>query len=127
MKPTEYLDTAKARLNVTSDYALAKRLECFPNHVSEVRSGKRHMPLDMAFRIAITLELDPAQVIADLEEQREKNEKRRGFWRSFASRARSSVVAVLCTLALILSATFGSVQALHGGASRLRRWRGGCA
>lgn len=127
MKPNEYLDAAKARLNVLSDYALAKRMDCPSGHVAEVRSGKRHMPLDMAFRIAITLELDPAQVVADLEEQREKNEKQRGFWRSFTSHARCNVVAVLCMLALIASATFGSVQALSGGANSLRLRRGFCA
>lgn len=121
MTPAEYLDAAKARLNVSSDYALAKRLECLPNHVSEIRSGKRHVPIDMAFRLAITLELDPAQVVADLEEQREKNEKRRGFWRSFTSHARCNVVAVLCMLALIASATFGSVQNPHGGGFSRRR------
>lgn len=82
------------------------------------------MPLDMAFRIAITLELDPAQVVADLEEQREKNAKRQGFWRSFTSRAHSSAVAVLCMLALIASATCGSVPGLSGGANSLRLRRG---
>ncbi len=127
MKPAEYLDAAKARLSIESDYALGKRLDCLPNHISEVRSGKRHMPLDMAFRIAITLEMDPAQVVADLEEQREKNPKRQGFWRSFTSRAHSSAVAVLCMLALIASATCGSVPGYFGGGASLRLRRYGCA
>lgn len=73
------------------------------------------MPLDVAFRIAVTLKLDPAQVVADLAEQREKNEKRREFWRSFLSHAAYGVAAIGCTLALILSATFGSAAAVHGG------------
>ena len=127
MKPTEYLDAVKARLNVSSDYALAKRLELANGSLSGIRSGHRHIPLDVAFRIAITLEMDPAEVVADLEAQREKNEQRRGFWRSFASRARSSAVAVLCTLALIASATCGSVPGMAGGADRLRLRRGDSA
>jgi len=120
MKPAEYLDATKTRLSIESDYALSKALEVTNGHICEVRSGKRHMPLDMAFRIAITLELDPAQVIADLEGQREKNAKRRGFWQSFSSRAASTVAVLCCTLALLLSATFGSVQGATGGARRLR-------
>ena len=121
MKPTAYLDAVKAELNVTSDYELSKRLECRSNHLAEYRTEKRGMPLDVAFRIAITLKLDPAQVVADLAEQREKNEKRREFWRSFLSRAAYGVAALGCTLALILSATFGSAAAVHGGFFRPRK------
>lgn len=115
MKPAAYLDAVKAELNVGSDYELAKRLQCRSNHVAEYRSEKRGMPLDVAFRVAITLKLDPASVVADLEEQSTKNEKRREFWRSFLSRAAYGVAAIGCTLALILSATFGSAAAVHGG------------
>lgn len=127
MKPAEYLDAAKARLNIESDYELAKRLDLSNKTIPAIRKGERHLPLDVAFRIAITLEMDPAQVVADLEEQREKNEKRRGFWRSFTSRAHSSAVAVLCMLALIASATCGSVPGYFGGGASLRMRRCGCA
>lgn len=121
MKPTEYLDAAKARLNIESDYALAKALELPPQSIPAMRKGTRNVPLDVAFRIAITLEIDPAQVVADLEEQREKNEKRRGFWRSFQSRAACMVAALSLTLALLLSATSGSVQGTLGGVLSRRR------
>ena len=61
-----------------------------------------------AFKTVIALELDPAHVIADLEEQREKNEKRREFWRSFLSRAPMLLAVLACTLALSFSAISGS-------------------
>jgi len=122
MTPAEYLDATKARLNLPSDYQLAKVLELPNGSIPAMRRGSRNIPLDVAFRIAITLELDPAQVVADLEEQREKNAKRRGFWRSFTSHARCSAVATLCMLALIASATFGSVQGAAGGAFRRHRY-----
>lgn len=124
MKPAEYLDAAKARLNLPSDYALAQAMDCDRARISEVRSGHRAMPLEIAFRIAITLELDPAQVVADLEEQREKNEKRRGFWRSFQSRAACTAAVLGITLASLLFAISGSVQNPHGGGFR---WRRQCA
>lgn len=120
MKPNEYLEAVKARLNLKSDYALAKALDVPSGNIAGIRSGARFIPLDMAFRIAITLEMDPAEVVADLEAQREKNEKRRGFWDSFVLHARSHVVAVLCMLALIASATCGSGQGAAGGAVRRR-------
>jgi len=107
MKPTEYLDAAKARLNITSDYELAARFGTGRASISEIRNGKRNMPLDVAFKLAITLEIDPAQVVADLESQREKNPTKRGFWSSFISRA-AIVAALVCTLALNFSAISGS-------------------
>lgn len=121
MKPTAYLDAVKAELKLPSDYALGKALELPSKSIPAIRSGERAMPLDVAFRIAITLNLDPAQVVADLAEQREKNEQRREFWRSFLSRAAYGVAALGCTLALILSATFGSAAAVHGGFFRSRK------
>lgn len=115
MKPSAYLDAVKAELNLPSDYQLAKALEIPAGDIPGMRDSSRKIRLDIAFKIAITLKLDPAQVIADLEEQRAKNEKRREFWRSFLSRAAYGVAALGCTLALILSVTFGSEAAARGG------------
>lgn len=114
MTPNEYLDATKAKIGVESDYELAKRLECPNGHVTEMRSGKRGVPLAIAFKIAITLELDPATVVADLESQREKNAKRREFWTGFTRRA-AVVAALVCTLALSFSATYEDAAATLGG------------
>lgn len=98
MTPNEYLDAAKQALNITSDYELAKRLEIPSSYLPTMRSGKRHVPVDTAFRLAITLNLDPALVVADLECQREAQGKRGDFWKGFLSRA-ALVAALVCTLA----------------------------
>jgi len=108
MKPSAYLDAVKAQLNIKSDYELGKRLELPAQSIPGIRNGSRAIALEIAFKIAIALELDPAQVVADLEEQREKNEKRRDFWRSFLSRAPMLLAALACTLALSFSAICGS-------------------
>ena len=118
MKPTAYLDAVKAQLNIDSDYALAKRLEVTRGQIVSMRNGTRPIAIATAFKIAITLELDPAQVVADLEEQREKNEKRREFWRSFLSRAASTAAAILVMLALSLSGISGNEAARLGGKTR---------
>lgn len=118
MKPREYFDAAKARLNIQSDYELAKRLGASNKHMPAMRKGTRNVPLDVAFKLAITLELDPAEVVADLESQREKNEERRAFWRGFISHARQAAAVVLCMLALNSFGIYGGAAAPLGGFRR---------
>lgn len=113
-KAAQYLDAAKERLSLKSDYALAKiagiRREIMPS----IRSGKRAVPLHLAYWLAITLERDPAAVVADLEEEREKNQTRQEFWRSFLSRS-ASLAVLCCKLALITSGACGNALAAAGG------------
>lgn len=120
MKPSAYLDAVKAQLNITSDYDLAKRFGIGNGRIVMIRNGERPIPLNIAFMIAITLQLDPAEVVADLEEQREKNPKRRDFWRSFLSRAALVIVTVACTLALSFSAISGAEAGRLGGSKNRR-------
>lgn len=120
MKPNDYLDAAKKKLNLPSDYALAKKLEIPNGQLPGMRSGKRAIPDCMAFKLAITLEMDPAQVIADLNEQKEKDPARKAFWQSFLSHARKNVL-IACMLALSFSAGLGSGQGATGGAFNRRR------
>jgi len=122
MKPSEYLDAVKARLSVESDYELAKRLELARSTVSEIRKDIRPIPLDVAYKIAITLEIDPATVVADLESQREKNPQRREFWAGFISRARLAAVLLACTLVLSFSGGAGVELGKPGGFRRRFRF-----
>ena len=120
MKPSAYLDAVKAQLNITSDYELSKRFGIGNGRIVEMRTGSRPVPLNIAFMIAITLQLDPAEVVADLEEQREKNPKRRDFWRSFLSRAALVLLVAACTLGLNFSATYEAAAARLGGSKNRR-------
>lgn len=116
MTPTEYLDAAKEKMGLSSDYELAKRLGIPNANLPGMRRGERNIPLDVAFKLAITLELDPAQVVADLEAQREKNPKRREFWSGFIQRA-AVVAALVCTLGLSFSGLSETEAATLGGAA----------
>jgi hypothetical protein len=118
MNASEYLDAAKERLCLSSDYGLAKKLELRPEHMGAFRSGKRAIPTHLAFRLAITLELDPSEVIADLESQREKNPQRAELYRSFLSRVRKVGGILACTLGLILSVGVGADRVAGGGSRR---------
>jgi plasmid maintenance system antidote protein VapI len=120
MKPAEYIEAAKARLNIESDYSVAKKLGVSPNHMTELKDGSRAIPLDMAFKLAITLEMDPAEVVADLEAQRAKNPQKRDFWTNFLARAAMVAGIMLCTLALNFSGISGNGAATLGGFRRPR-------
>jgi uncharacterized protein YueI len=87
MTPAEYLNATKKALQIDTDYKLAKRLEIDNGFISKLRKGTSAVPLIIATKIAITLNIDPMTIIADIEAQREKNPKKREFWRSFLSRA----------------------------------------
>lgn len=115
MKPNAYLDAVKAQLNIESDYALAKRMGVTRGQIVHFRNESRPIPMAMVFKIAITLEIDPAYVVADLEEQRAKNPEKREFWRGFLQRASHLTIAILCTLALSFSAIYGTGAERFGG------------
>lgn len=114
MTPTEYLDAAKAVMNITSDNELAQRLGTTRQRISAYRLGQQHISAEAAFKIAITLNQDPAVVFADLESQREKNPKRAEFWRSFVSRA-AMLALIASTLALCFSGNFDTGPGPLGG------------
>lgn len=114
MNTAEYLDAAKAALNIESDYALAQRLSVTRTTISLYRSGKSWPDAYACIRLAIILKLDPAQVIADLERQHEKNPVRQEFWASFLSRA-ASVAAICCTLVLTSIGSTDEGWAVAGG------------
>lgn len=127
MKAAELLDAAKSRLGLSSDHALAKASGIKTGWLPAIRRGERAIPLHLAYWLAITLERDPAAVVAELEEEREKNETRRAFWRSFRLRATLQTLAAAVTLVLASFGTGGNAQAASGGTSasshnqRLRR------
>lgn len=106
-KAALYLDEAKERLLLSSDYGLAKALGVRKQRVQEWRSGRATPDAYACTRLAIVLEKDPAQVIAEIHAEADKDDERRSFWRSFLSRARTAA-AILCTLASICSAIYGA-------------------
>jgi hypothetical protein len=117
MYAAQLLDEAKTRLSLKSDYALAKASGMSKQRIGAIRAGKEGIPLHFAYWLAITLERDPAHVVAVLEQEREKNAERVAFWTSFLSRA-AVLTLTCCTLVLGLFALGGSAQAASGGNNR---------
>lgn len=127
MKAAEYIDAAKARLNVSSDYAIAKVIGVPKQRIGDWRTGKRPVPALIAVKLAIILERDPAAVIAELELEREKDPKAQAFWRDFLSRARTAIGATLAVI-FIAAALIAAPGGRFGGADPTRGfWRRQCA
>jgi hypothetical protein len=114
MSPAEYLDAAKARLELKSDYALAKKAGINKCWIPGIRKGDRAVPIQTAYWLAITLEKDPAEVVADLELQREKNPERIKFWSGFLSRA-ALLLGLVAVLPWMLLGPTGNAHAGTGG------------
>ena len=114
MTPAEYLDAAKAELGILADNELAKRIGTTRFRISAYRKGVEWPDNYIVMKLAITLKLDPARVLADLESQREKDKTRAEFWRSFLTRA-ALLVLIAYTLASSFIGTSGTAATPHGG------------
>ena len=108
MKNTaDFLDALRVKLNVPSDYAVAKYMGMHRQHMSRYR--KLHGTFDevMCLKIADILETDPAYVVACMHYQREKNETVKKLWANMAARlapACAAFAAAAIVPALIMSA-----------------------
>jgi transcriptional regulator with XRE-family HTH domain len=81
MKTTvEYLDAVKARLDLPSDYALAKALCVTRAAVSKYRLGLSVFDDNTALRVAEVLSVTPFEVIAAANAERSKDEPVRALW-----------------------------------------------
>jgi predicted transcriptional regulator len=76
MKTAEYLASVKARLQITSDYAMAKALKVSRQRASDYVLGKVIPGPVVAFRIAEIIGDQPAAVVADLEAERAERDGR---------------------------------------------------
>lgn len=88
MKSTgQYLDAVKDRLDLPSDYAIAKALNVTRAAISSYRTG-RSMPDDLVCaRIAAVIGVEPMEVIAAINYQRAKNDDARSLWESIWGKA----------------------------------------
>lgn len=122
MTPIQYLAACKTKLGHCTTYALAKKWEMDKSYLRQMLNGQRPINAHVAFLIAITLERDPALVLAEIEAQQQTG-KAGEFWKSFLLRARATAAVILCTLAWGLSAGTGNEPGAAGGRLKLRRWR----
>jgi transcriptional regulator with XRE-family HTH domain len=81
MKTTiEFLDEAKARLEVSRDTELAIALGLSKAQISQLRSGTNCFGDETARRVATLLDVDPAFVIACAYAERANSPEIKGVW-----------------------------------------------
>lgn len=90
MNTVEFLDKAKQKLGVESDYALAKALNMRASTISGYRAGRSRMDDDAAFKVALILEIDPIFPIAAANAERTKSPEMKAFWEGFAKKLKTS-------------------------------------
>ncbi len=81
MKPSEWLDKAKEREKIQSDYKLAKIIGIEPASISTLRRRNNGMDNYTAIRIAEILEINKLVVIIDMELKKAKSKEKMEFWK----------------------------------------------
>lgn len=81
MKSLEnYMDEFKGRLNISSDYELAKELKVSRQQISKIRNGHAAIGREKCIRMAAGLKIDPLEIIACVEASKEKKQEIRAVW-----------------------------------------------
>lgn len=99
-KAADLIEAVKAKEGITTNYRLAQITGIPENRLSDYAKGKRMPDAYAATRLALALDREPIEVIAELEAESETNEKKREFWRNFLTRA-------ACTIASAVALSFG--------------------
>lgn len=106
----DYLEEALTLMGDMSDTEKAKRLKIAQPTISQYRAGNRKMDDFACIMVARVLGIDPMRIIAACQEEREKSEERREFWRDFRSTLGGWIAAPLAFL-ILQAATAQPAQA----------------
>ena len=105
----DLLDAVKTTAGIQTDYALAKELGVHRQLVSSFYKGTRRPDNSMCLEIAERLRMPLERVIAIVEIEAEKDEKRRevwkGYYKSIGGYAASFVLVFFLAVTLIVTPT----------------------
>lgn len=80
MDTLQYLDAAKVRLGIESDYALAKALGIRASTIAGYKTRGGQMDDDVAGRVAAILDVHPGLVMLDMHRARAKSPVEASIW-----------------------------------------------
>jgi hypothetical protein len=80
MKSADYIEQLRKLTNTGSLYAVAKLTGLSENAVQHYSKGRREFSNYAASRVATLLNIEPMEVIANVEAAREKDEGRKTYW-----------------------------------------------
>jgi predicted transcriptional regulator len=115
MKTTiDYLDELRIKLQLPSDYAVAKALGCTRASVSRYRNGVGSFDDATAIKVADLLGLEPLEIIAAANFERAKDEHSQNVWASIWGKVAGAIVPSLIACAVGLSVAPTSKAAESG-------------
>lgn len=80
MKSLDYLDQVKKKLDLPSDYALAKVLGITSTAVGALRASKSAMGIETALKVGEILDVDGHEIYAAGQIERARSPEIRQFW-----------------------------------------------
>lgn len=81
----QLIGQVRAKLGGATDYRIAQVLDIPRQRVSTYTKGEQQADAYACAKIAEVLERDPLEIIAQVEAEAARTEKKRAFWRSFPS------------------------------------------
>lgn len=106
MKSTiDYMDEAKRKLGIESDYAAAKWMRVNRATISNYRNGKRIIDDYAAAKIAEVLEIPPMEIIAVANVEREKDEEKKEYWKNFYERLGGIAASIFLAVNFLVTPT----------------------
>lgn len=110
MKTTaEYMDEAKAKLGVSSDYALAAQLDITRQAISKYRHNERAFDNFTCMKIAEITGIHLESIITDMEMMREKDVKRREAWENYMKRLGGIAASFLAAVVIVTQSSIDKV------------------
>ncbi|MHB1092939.1 hypothetical protein [Thiobacillus sp.] len=96
----QLIEQVRTKLDGATDYRMAQVLDLPTQRISNYVKGKQDADTYACAKIAEILDRDPLEVIAQVEAEAARTEKKRQYWRSFFSgmKRKAHVVALCVTL-----------------------------
>ena len=113
-KAKELLLECKIKLGIKTDYKLAQAMKMHRGLISDFMNEKRIPDEYACVRMALILEKDPAEVIALVMADTEKNIVRQEFWRDFLQRVQQRGKLFTLGVVFLLSS--------HGDSANADNW-----
>lgn len=97
----QLIEQVRQKLDGATDYKIAQALDIPRQTASELIRGNRSADAYTCAKIAEVLDRDPLEVIAQVESEAARTEKKRQYWRSFFSGLkRTAHAAAWCAIAI---------------------------
>ncbi|MCL6263164.1 hypothetical protein [Craterilacuibacter sp. RT1T] len=110
----DYLEEALLKMGEISDAKKAEKLKISRQSISAYRKGERIMDDFMCIMVARELGIDPLEVIAAANMEREKTTERKDFWEDFRKQ-----IGVLGVAGLVMMGTVSALPAKTGNSPML--------